>query len=343
MLPCAKYRHYNYHPVIHAGVTGIAMARGCKQMPPPSNQFLWRRYLKSHRVKHKIFNKADERSQVINTMIRARFKKLSENIYWLGSILQTYYGQHPPPTCLETAAYRVRWKLHWLHPPPHHKGGQSPPVSIRSKDPPPVPVGYTMLYSEPLNRLAWPNSDEHSHWRDRLGLASQHPPPTRGQATVSRARWRLNRERPPPRTRRTAWISVTTDTSLRSSLMQLAAMCIAARSNIALLSIKVRAAIHCLKNIHLKQPAIMLKQLLLGRSYLQTIVQLPIIAPFIRTIDRSRHSTNITDATNVFALSTRRNFSRQILPSNKEIYDHVCLVGIYCLANRVRQRKAYVI
>ena len=319
MLLYAKYRHYNYHPVTNAGMTGTIVARGSTRTDRPPDQILRRRGL------------------------------------------QTHYGQYPPPACLETAIYRIRWKLHRLHPPPLQKNGLSPPISIRSKDPPPVPIVYTKLYGKLLSRLTWLKSADYSHLSNKLTLASQHPPPTKGQVTVSHARRKINWQHPPPllksgqspsvsvrskdppSTRRAVWRVLTTSTHLRSALMQLGTMSITLRGITDYFLIEVVTALYCRIFAYPKHFKIMLIHQFLKRRYLQTLLQLPTTVSLLRALYRWQQYRYVSDIPNVTLINKCINLIRQNLPSYSEYSDHTCLVGKYYLVNKANQNRGFAL
>lgn len=367
MLPYAKNRHYDHHTASHAGVTDVTTPTGRGLYRPP-NKITWHLSLKS------IFNMTCCRFQKVNIATRP-IDKTVEVIRWLGSDSRTYLrqhppplhcrgilshlmqpdiiersrkndrltlaSQHPPPTKRQATVSRVRWKLNRQYPPPLQKGGESSPGLIKTKDPPPKRMDYSLLYGGLTGHLMRPDITEHSCWGDKLDLASQHPPPTKGQITLSRDRWKFIWEIPPPITRGMVRNLIATVSSLRSISPRLRAMRVTVQGSVTFFLIEAGTAPYYPKLLYPQRAYVKLKQLHSPLSFILRALVVTIKA----VINRSLYSRNtfayVTGLDNDSMLTTPTNQNRQILPSYTEFNDHICLVGNNYLVNEACPRKRY--
>lgn len=312
MLPCAEFRQNNHHTASHAGATGVATSTELRLYHPP-NQTPGCTSLK------RLVYEPNGRYQKKNIATHP-VDKTVEGICGHGSYLHQYFGQHPPPLL---------------------KSGASPPGMRKSTGPPPKPKGNSLLCGGLTSQLVRPDKTGRPLRGDRLTLVSQHPPPTKGQATVNRTRWKINWQHPPPTIWGVTRSLIATVINLRPISSRTRTVCLTMQGNITVFWIEAGTAFYYPKLLYPQRTYIKIKQLQSPLSFILGALSMAIKAVINRALYSRNKFAYVTGLDGDSMLRPLTNHSRQILPSYTEFNDHLCLVGNNYLAKESRTRMRY--
>ena len=362
MLPYAKYRHSYYKPPDHTHMIGALGAnRHIHRIHPSSPQFMVRhtRWILHWEIPPPSHNKNRQSPPgKIKSYepppkpkdCSSHCDRITRHLMWHIMYAQRHRSdrlalasQHPPPTKWLVMNSHVRWSLHWEIPPPCKRKGQSPTGLIKTKDPPPKHRGYYLLCCGLSSRLMCPDIIMRSNRRDKLTLASEHPPPTWRLVMNSCAHWRLIWESPPPLTRGSDRHPIANTASPREPEKPTRSKYMPVPDNIIHFSRKVKAMPCCLEQRYQKGHEHVQERLLGLYNAMCNALSSPMKLAMSKAIYNSNIICYLTDFRDGLIVTNTIKQIGQILPSHKEFSDHNCLVGKYCLAKPAYSRKRYML